>query len=356
LRKAPLDANGRAVSAIDPAIAAAARGRGDSVTSRRALLRAAVGSLLAVPLASAAQQPTKIPRIGFLRTDRPPQAYVDAFEQGLRERGYTPGQNILIEYRFGDGTNAETSRLARELVNLKVDVIVAGGGRATQVAESVTSTIPIVMTSGTDPGGTGIVASLAHPGGNVTGTKTLGWDLFGKRLELLRQILPKVSRVAVLHNRINPTPPGAWEEAFAAAATLGVNLQRFDVQTPADFDEAFAGIVRSRAEALVVVQSTIFNTPPYRIAQLAASHKLPAVYGSRVTADDGGLMSYGPNNRDSYRYAAAFVDKILKGAKPGDLPVEQPRKFELVINLKTAKALGFTIPQPLVVRADGVIQ
>ena len=323
--------------------------------SRRAFLRAAIGSLFAVPLASGAQQ-TKIPRIGFLRTDRPPQAYIDAFEQGLRERGYTPGQSILIEYRFGDGTSAETSRLAREIVNLKVDVIVAGGGRATQVAQSVTTAIPIVMTSATDPGGTGIVASLAHPGGNVTGTKTLSWDLFGKRLELLRQILPKVSRVAVLHNRLNPAPPGAWKEAVAAASTLGVNLQQYDVESPADFDEAFAAMIRGRAEALVVVQSTIFNTPPYRIAQLAASYKLPAVYGSRVTADDGGLMSYGPNNRDSYQYAAVFVDKILKGAKPGDLPVEQPRKFELVINLKTAKALGLTIPQSLLLRADEVIQ
>jgi putative ABC transport system substrate-binding protein len=323
---------------------------------RRAFLRTVVGSLLAAPAASGAQQPTKVPRVGFLRTDRPPQAYVDAFEQGLRDQGYTPGKNIQIEYRFGDGTTAEVSRLAGELVNLKVDVIVAGGGQATRAARNATSTIPIVMTSASDPGGAGFVASLAHPGGNVTGTKTLSWDLFGKRLELLRQILPKVSRVAVLHNRINPAPPGAWKEAFAAAATLGVNLQQVDVQSPTDFDEAFAAMVRGRAEALIVVQSTIFNTPPYRIAQLAASHRLPAVYGSRVTADDGGLMSYGPNNRDSYRYAAVFVDKILKGAKPGDLPVEQPRKFELVINLKTAKALGLTIPQSLLLRADEVIQ
>jgi putative ABC transport system substrate-binding protein len=322
---------------------------------RRRFVGRIAGSLLGVAVVAVAQ-PTKIPRVGFLRTDRPPQAYIDAFELGLRERGYTPSQSILIEYRFGDGTNAETSRLAREIVNLKVDVIVAGGGRATQVAQSVTTTIPIVMTSGTDPGGSGIVASLAHPGGNVTGTKTLSWDLFGKRLELLREILPTVSRVAVLYNRINPAPPDAWKEAFAAAAMLGVNLQQFDVEHPADFDEAFAAMIRARAEALVVVQSTIFNTPPYRIAQLAARHRLPAVYGSRITADNDGLMSYGPDNRDSYRYAAVFVDKILKGAKPGDLPVEQPRKFELVINLKTAKALGITIPQSLLLRADEVIR
>jgi putative ABC transport system substrate-binding protein len=318
--------------------------------------RSFVGAIAGLFALSAIAQPGRIPRVGFLRTDPPPQAYIDAFEQGLRERGYTPGRDILIEYRFGDGTNADMARLAGEIVKLKVDVIVAGGGRATQVAQSVTTTTPIVMTSGTDPGGTGIVVSLAHPGGNVTGTKTLSWDLFGKRLELLRQVLPKVSRVAVLHNRLNPVPPGAWEEALAAAAKLGVNLRRFDVERPADFDETFASMIKWRAEALVVVQSTIFNTPPYRVAQLAASHRLPAVYGSRVTADDPGLMSYGPDNRDAYRYAAVFVDKILKGAKPGDLPVEQPRKFELVINLKSASALGVTIPQALVLRADEVIQ
>ena len=323
---------------------------------RRVFLHAAVVGLLAAPLVSGAQKSTKVSRVGFLRADRPPQSYIDAFELGLRERGYVPDKNILIEYRFGDGTTAEVSRLAGELVKLKVDVIVAGGGQATRAARNATSTIPIVMTSASDPGGAGFVASLAHPGGNVTGTKTLSWDLFGKRLELLRQILPKVSRVAVLHNRINPAPPGAWKEALAAAATLGVSLQQIEVQSPTEFDEAFAAMIKGRAEALVVVQSTLFNTPPFRIAQLAASYKLPAVYGSRLTADDGGLMSYGPSSPDAYRYAAVFVDKILEGAKPADLPVEQPRKIELVINMKTAKALGLTIPQALLLRADEVIQ
>jgi len=321
---------------------------------RRSFVGRIAGSLLGVALVAVAQ-PAKIPRVGFLRTDRPPQTYIDAFEQGLRERGYTPGKNILIEYRLGDGTTAETVRLARELVDLKVDVIVAGGGRATQAAQSVTTTIPIAMTSASDPVGTGLVASLAHPGGNTTGTSIVSWDLFAKRLELLRQVLPNVSRVAVLINRHNPAPADAWSEALASAKKLGVTLQRIDVQGAADFDEAFATMARMRAEAFIVAQSTIFETPPYRIQQLAASYRIPGMYGVRTSTDAGGLMSYGPSVRDLYAYAAVFVDKILKGAKPGDLPVEQPRKFELVINMKAAKALGLTIPQSLLLRADEVI-
>jgi putative ABC transport system substrate-binding protein len=330
--------------------------QGVHVMDRRTFVVRAFGGLLGLSLAARAQQPIKIPRIGFLRADRPPPGYTEAFEQGLRDRGYIVGKNILIEYRFGDGSTAEVSRLADELVKLKVDVLVAGGGQATRAASKATSTIPIVMTSATDPGGLGTVSSLARPGGNVTGTNTLSWDLFGKRLELLRQILPTVARVAVLHNPRNPAPPGAWEESLAAAATLGVALQRVEVQNPAEFEEAFATMVSKRAQALIVVQSTMFDTPPYPISRLAAAHRLPAIYGSRITAADGGLISYGPNNRDTYRYAATFVDKILKGAKPGDLPVERPTKIELVINLRTARELGVPIPQTLLLRADEIIQ
>jgi putative ABC transport system substrate-binding protein len=308
-----------------------------------------------VAVTAVAQLP-KIPRVGFLRTDPPPQAYIDAFEQGLRERGYTLGQNILIEYRFGNGSDADTSRLAREMVNSKVDVIVAGGGRATRIVQSITTTIPIAMTSASDPVGTGLVASLAHPGGNTTGTSIVSWELFAKRLELLRQILPNVSRVAVLINRFNPAPANAWDQALASAAKLGVTLQRIAVESAADFDEAFATMRKGRAEALIVVQSTIFETSPYRIQQLATINRIPAIYGLRTSADAGGLMSYGPNVPDVYRQAAIYVDKILKGAKPADLPVEQPTKFELVINMKTAKALGLTIPQSLLLRADAVLQ
>ena len=313
------------------------------------------GSLLGVTLAAVAQ-PTKIPRVGFLRTDPPPQAYIDAFEQGLRDRGYTPGKNILVEYRFGNGTTAEIARLAREIVNLKVDIIVAGGGQATRAAQSVTTTIPIAMTSVSDPVGTGMVASLAHPGGNTTGTSIVSWDLFAKRLELLRQVLPNISRVAVLINRNNPAPTNAWNEALLAATKLGVILQRIEVQSAADFDEAFATMRTGRTEALVVVQSNMFETPPYRIQQLAAHNRIPAIYGIRTSTDAGGLISYGPSVRDLYAYAAVIVDKILKGAKPADLPVEQPTRFELVINMSTARALGLTIPQSLLVRADEIIQ
>src|SRR5436190_7307823 len=201
---------------------------------RRAFTAGIAGSFLAVAITAIAQ-PRKIPLIGFVRTDRPPQAYVDAFERGLRDKGYTPGKTILIEYRFGDGTTAETIRLAQEIVNLKVDVIVAGGGRATKAAQSVTTTIPIVMTSASDPVGTGLVASLAQPGGNTTGTSIVSWELFGKRLELLRQILPNVTRVAVLINRLNPAPVNGWKDASVTAATLGIALQRVDVQGPAEF-------------------------------------------------------------------------------------------------------------------------
>jgi putative ABC transport system substrate-binding protein len=323
---------------------------------RRIFVTCVGSSLLGVAFATNSQQPGKIPRLGFLRADPPPPGYTDAFEAGLRDRGYIVGKSILIEYRFGDGSTADVSRLADELVKSKVDLIVAGGGQATRAARNATSTIPIVMVSASDPGGVGTVASLARPAGNVTGTNTLSWDLFGKRLELLKQIVPTISRVAVLHNSRNPAPADAWEQALAAAANLGVKLQRVEVQSPSEFEEAFATIMRERAEELVVVQSTMFDTPPYPIAQLAATHKIPAVYGSRITSADGGLISYGPNNRDTYRYAATFVDKILKGARPGELPVERPTKLELVINLRTANKLSLTIPQALLLRADEVIQ
>jgi putative ABC transport system substrate-binding protein len=323
---------------------------------RRTFIGVLAGGLVALPLLVRAQQATKTHHIGFLRIDRPPQAYIDAFEQGLRDRGYTPGKNILLEFRFADGKSTELPRLADELVSLKVDVIVAGGGQATQAAKNATNTIPIVMIAAGDPVGTGFVATLAHPGGNVTGTSVISWDLIGKRIELLRLVLTKVSQIAVLSNSGNPGPPSAWKEALAAAATLGVSLQHIEVRSARDFDEAFAAMIRGRAEALIVVQDAMFDSAPYRIVQLAASNRLPAVYGPRITVDAGGLMSYGPSVRDLYGHAAVFVDKILKGAKPGDLPVEQPTKIELVINLKTAKALGLTIPQSLLLRADEVLQ
>jgi putative tryptophan/tyrosine transport system substrate-binding protein len=326
------------------------------VMDRRNFQRMLAGALLSLPFAALAQQDRRIPRIGFMRGDPPPQSYIDAFEQGLRERGYIPGQSILIEYRFDHSDVAELERLGRELVGLKVDVIVAGGGLGTRGAKSATSTIPIVMTAASDPVGTGFVASLAHPGGNITGTSIVSWELFGKRIELLKQILPKLVRVAVLVNRNNPASANAWKESAAAAAAQGVILQRVEVQSPRDFETAFAAMAKGRAEALIVVQSNIFDSPPEPLVRLAADNKIPAIYGPRISADAGGLMAYGPNVRDLYGRAATFVDKILKGARPADLPVEQPVRFELVINLKTAKALGVNIPQSLLLRADEVIQ
>ena len=304
----------------------------------------------------AVAQTTKTPRIGFLRTTRPPQKYIDAFERGLIERGYTPGKNILIEYRFANGDLDELARLARELVGLKVDVIVAGGGLATRAAQNATTTIPIAMTSASDPVGTGLVASLARPGANISGTSIVSWDLFAKRLELLKQVLPGASRVAVLINRNNLAPAHGWNEALATARTLGITLQRIDVERVADFEGAFEAMRNGRAEALIVQQSNIFETPPYPIQQLAAAYRIPAMYGLRTSTDAGGLISYGPNIPNLYAYAAVFVDKFLRGVKPADLPVEEPTKIELVINLKTAKSLDLTIPQSLLLRADDVIQ
>ncbi|MEP6943628.1 MAG: ABC transporter substrate-binding protein [Betaproteobacteria bacterium] len=325
------------------------------MVGRRAFFAITIGGYLSVALPALAQS-AKIPRIGFLRTDPPPQSYIDAFEQGLRARGYVPGTTILIEYRLGDGSDASAVKLARELVDMNVDVIVAGGGRATRAAQSVTSRIPIAMTSASDPVGTGLVASLSRPGGNTTGTSIVSWDLFAKRLELLREVLLNVSRVAVLINRNNPAPVNGWNEALAAATRFGITLQRIDVESAADFNEAFATMAKGRAEAFIVMQSTIFETAPFRIQQLATSYRIPAIYGLRTSTDAGGLMSYGPSVPALYAYAAVYVDKILKGAKPGDLPVEQPTKFELVVNIKTAKALGLTMPQSILLRADQLIE
>jgi putative tryptophan/tyrosine transport system substrate-binding protein len=321
---------------------------------RRTVLAAVAAVATALPRIVIAQ-PRRVPIIGFVRTDRPPQSYIDAFENGLRERGYVPGRTLTIEYRFADGTTAHTLRLARELVELNVDVIVAGGGRATQAAQSLTKTIPIVMTSASDPVGTGLVSSLAHPGANTTGTSIVSWELFGKRLELLREVLPKVSRVTVLINRLNPAPANGWKDALAIAAALGIALQRIDVQGPGEFEDAFASMARENTEALIVVQSTIFETEPFPIQNLTLRYRIPSMYGLRTSTDAGGLMSYGPNVPALYAYSAVLVDKILRGAKPADLPVEQPTKFELVINLTTAKALRLTIPEQFLLRADEII-
>ena len=266
------------------------------------------------------------------------------------------GQNIAIESRWAEGKYDRYSALTADLVRLKVDVIVAVGGRATQDAQRATRTIPIVMSVVIDPLGSGLVVSLARPGGNVTGLTIMASDLVGKQLELLKEVVPKVSRVALLWNPANPGSAPQLREAEAAARALGVRLQTLEARDPQEIDSAFAAMTRERAGALVILADAILTNQRRQIAELAAKRRLPAVYGVSEYAEAGGLMFYGPSSLDLERRAATFVDKILKGAKPADLPVEQPNKFELVINLKTAKALGLTIPPSVLARADHVIQ
>jgi putative ABC transport system substrate-binding protein len=330
------------------------------VLDRRTFLAGTGTVLLASPLAAEAQQTGKVPRIGFLggRTPSDTSPLLDAFRQGLRELGWVEGQNIVIDYRYAEGRFDRLPELAAELVRLKVDIIVAAGGTPTAAAaKNATGTIPIVMIAVRDPVGTGLIASLARPGGNVTGlSDSAGLEIFGKQLEQLKEAVPKVRRVAILSNPANLYHPLAIRELNAAARSLGVQLQLLEARGPNEFDGAFAAMAKERVGALLVLPDAMFNLHRTRLADLAARSRLPAAYGWREYVEAGGLMSYGPSLRDLYRRSATFVDKILKGAKPGDLPVEQPTKFELVINLKTAKALGLTIPQSLLQRADELIQ
>jgi len=327
--------------------------------TRAALTVVLALGLLAAPLAAEAQQAGRVPRIGFLGStspsDRPP--LLDAFRQGLRELGWVEGQNVVIDYRFAEGRFDRLPDLAAELVRLKVDIILGPGTPAAAAAKNATETIPIVMISVRDPVGTGLIASLARPGGNVTGVSdSVGLEIAGKQLELLKESVPKVRRVAILSNPANLYHPLAIRELNVAARSLGVQLQLLEARGPNEFDGAFVAMATERVGALLVLADAMFNLHRTRLADLAARSRLPAAYGWREYVEAGGLMSYGPRLRDLYRRSATYVDKILKGAKPGDLPVEQPTKFELVINLKTAKALGLTIPPSLLLRADQVIE
>jgi putative ABC transport system substrate-binding protein len=320
--------------------------------------------MFVVPLAAEAQQAAKIARIGYLSPNLATSPHLrEAFRQGLRDLGYVEGRNLVIEYRDAEGKVERLPALAAELVALKVDVIVTEGGStvASLGAKQATRTLPIVFASAADPVGSGLVTSLARPGGNVTGLASLNAELVGKRLELLTQAVPGVGQVAVLW-----LPGGALGErtekemltgAEVAARGLGVRLQFVEAtRDPADFDRAFSGMTRTRAGALTLLPSNLFRREQRRLVDLAARHRLPTVYFAREFVDAGGLMSYAAPLTDSSRRAATYVDKILKGVKPADLPIEQPTKFELVINLKTAKALGLTIPPSVLARADQIIQ
>jgi putative tryptophan/tyrosine transport system substrate-binding protein len=331
------------------------------VISRRAFLGTVAGALLAAPLAAEAQQSGKVPRVGYLSVFSSSNPYPpsEAFWQGLHDLGWIEGQNIAIERRFAEGKAQRLPDLAVELVRLRVDLIFAETTPAARAVKQATTTIPIVFSPIADPIGSGLVANLARPGGNITGITFMAPELGGKRLELLKQAVPGMTRVGVLSHPGDPseaTVKSVLEQTEAAARSLRVQILRLEVQGPNDFDRAFAAMSRERVGGLILIPSAMFVDERRRVVNLMVKDRLPAMFYFREFAEAGGLMSYGPNFRELFRRAATYVDKILKGAKPADLPVEQPTKFELIINLKTAKTLGLTIPDSLLGRVDEVIQ
>jgi len=326
---------------------------------RRTFFGTVAGALLALPRAIEAQQTEKVRRIGFISLNSAEMAghNLAAFRQVLRERGWVEGQNVVIKSRFAEGNVERLPVLVAELIQLKVDVILTGASVATWAAKNATTSIPIVMGASADALGEGLVTSLAHPGGNVTGmTFLVGPEIAGKQLQLLKEMAPAASRVVVLANRTNRSHAAFASELKVAARSLGVQLQMLEASNPDQLDSAFAAMTKERAAALLVLTDSMFFGQRQRIADLAAKSRLPALYSQKEFVAAGGLVSYGPSLSEMFRRAATHVDKILRGTKPGDIPVEQPTKFELVINLKTAKALGLTIPQSLLQRADEVIQ
>jgi putative ABC transport system substrate-binding protein len=324
------------------------------MTSRSTFIRTLAAGFLAAPLATFAQQPAKLHRIGVLANENNPPW--EGFRRGLRDLGYVDGGNVTIEWRFSDGNVERFPALALELVRSDVDIIVASSTPAIRAAKQATTTIPIVMAVSAYPDKSGLVESLARPGGNVTGLTNVGPELMGKSFQVLKEVAPKVSRVAVLFNPGNPVEALALKDVQAAAAGVGVDIQATDVRTLGEYAMAFASIDSSRADALFAFGNPGNFKNRQLIADFALKRRLPSLYQERLFVESGGLVSYAPSYIEMYARAATFVDRILKGAKPADLPVEQPTKFELVINLKTAKALGLTIPQSLLLRADEVIQ
>jgi putative tryptophan/tyrosine transport system substrate-binding protein len=314
--------------------------------------------LLALGVIAEAQQPTKVPRIGFLTATSASSQVprLEAFRQGLKDLGYFEGKNITIEYRFAEEKLDRVPSLATELVHLKVDIIVTGGGTSTRAAKEATVTIPIVMGFDNDPVGSGFVASLAQPGGNITGLSTLSPEISGKQLELLKEIVPKLSRVAVFASSSAPGNAQALKEIELAAGALGVKLQYLEVRDPKDIETAFGAASKGRVDAVLVLPSPITFSQRRQVVDLAAKSRLPAIYWATEFVEVGGLMTYSVSFTDLFRRAATYVDKILKGAKPANLPVEQPKKFEFIINLNAAKQIGFTIPPNVLARANRVIK
>jgi putative ABC transport system substrate-binding protein len=316
------------------------------------------GLLFALSYSASAQQPTKVPRIGFLTATSASSQVprLEAFRQGLKDLGYFEGKNITIEYRFAEEKLDRVPNLAAELVHLKVDIIVTGGGTSTRAAKEATVTIPIVMGFDNDPVGSGFVASLAQPGGNITGLSTLSPEISGKQLELLKEIVPKLSRVAVFASSSAPGNAQALKEIELAAGAFGVKLQYLEVRDPKDIETAFGAASKGRVDAVLVLPSPITFSQRRQVVDLAAKSRLPAIYWATEFVEAGGLMTYSVSFTDLFRRAATYVDKILKGAKPANLPVEQPKKFEFIINLNAAKQIGFTIPPNVLARADRVIK
>ena len=342
-----------------------ATGNSEFVPSMIAVLLLALSALLfAFCLSAEAQQAAKIPRVGILFIGGRDQPHVEAFKQGLRERGYTEGKNIVLDYRYAEGNVDRLPSLAAELVQLKVDVIVTTSGNSARAVTEATKTIPIVITTGADPVKSGLAESLARPGRNVTGLSIIEEDLSGKRLEILKETFPKMTRLAYLWNPLAVSYSAAgttsgnpsYDQAEKATKTLGVQLLSYKVRTLAEIEKAFADMPKVRADALLVLQSPLMTLNSKKIVELALKQRLPGMYPTLQFAEEGGLMAYGPLIGDLYRRAATYVDKILKGAKPADLPVEQPMKFEFVVNLKTAKQIGLTIPPNVLARADKVIK
>jgi putative tryptophan/tyrosine transport system substrate-binding protein len=323
---------------------------------RRSFIILLGGAVAAWPLAARAQQPERQRRVGFLRTEKPPAPWMDAFQKALRELGYEEGKNLLFEYRWAGGDDERLPELANDLVRLNVEVIVVSGTPAILALKKATTTIPIVMAAAGDPVGTGIVKSLAYPGGNITGMSNMIPDVGGKRLQLLKQFAPTAVHFGIIWNANNPFTQLVIHESENAARILNVRLQLLQVQAAADFDSAFEAGSREHIDSLIVVEDPLTISRRRQIVDFAARRRIPAVYGAKAFVDAGGFVSFGASFPDLYRRTAFYVDKILKGANPGELPIEQATKFELVINRKTAKALDLNVPDQLLAVADEVIE
>jgi putative ABC transport system substrate-binding protein len=325
---------------------------------RREFITLLGGATAAWPLTASGQQTERVRRIGYLspRASEPLSPVISAFFGALFELGWIEGKNVIVERRFAENRLDQLPELAADLVRLNVEVIVAEGTLGPLAAKAATSNIPVVMTAAGDPLGTGLVASLGRPGSNVTGMSLMAPELGGKRLELLKELLPQFARVAVIWNAANPYPAIVFKETLAAGQILGVEVQSLEVRNPGDFGSAFESIIKQRPDALIIIDDPLTVDHQERITRFAAAQQLPALFGAREFVASGGLISYGTNPADSFRRAASYVDKILKGTKPADLPVQQPTKFELVINAQTARMLGLTVPPSLLARADEVIE